>query len=105
LQFDPDANSTKCTLPTGTQIKAKVNSKLFGTNNGTFDTPTVDTTTASLSYVTLGVTYHQTMNFLFFTGPTVNLPRTKVVYLSDVPPTEDDCDSASTPEPSCSIYS
>lgn len=105
LQFDATANSTKCTLPSGTQIRAKVNSKLFGTNNGTFDTPTVDTATASSGYVTLGVTYHQAMNFLFFMGPTVNLARTKVVYLSDIPPSQSDCSSASTPEPSCSIYS
>ena len=27
-----------CTLPTGTAIKAQVNSKLFGTSNGTFTT-------------------------------------------------------------------
>lgn len=105
LQFDPNANSTKCTLPSGTQIKAKINSKLFGATNGTFDAPTVDTTTASSGYVTVGVTYHQTMDFLFFMGPTVNLPRTKVVYLSDIPPTKSDCDAATTPEPSCSIYS
>jgi Flp pilus assembly protein TadG len=105
LQFNATANSTKCTLPTGTDIKARVNSKLFGTRNGTFDAPTLDTTTASTGYVTLGVTYHQTMNFLLFTGPTVDLARSKRVYLSDIPPTQSDCDAATTPEPSCSIYS
>jgi Flp pilus assembly protein TadG len=105
LQFDPDANSTKCTLPTATQIKARVNSKLFGTGNGTFDAPTLDTTTASTGYVTLGVTYHQAMNFLLFMGPTVDLTRSKRVYLADIPPTQSDCASAATPEPSCSIYS
>jgi hypothetical protein len=31
-----------CTLPTNDQIVAKVQSKLFGTGNGTFNTPTVD---------------------------------------------------------------
>jgi hypothetical protein len=27
------------------------------------------------------------------------------VYLADIPPTQSDCASAATPEPSCSIYS
>jgi Flp pilus assembly protein TadG len=96
--------SGACTLPTSTQISARVNSKLFGTRNGTFDTPTVDTTAASSGYVTITVAYHQTMNFLFFTGPTVNLSRSKRAYLADTPPTQSNCTSAATPPASCSIY-
>lgn len=76
------ASSGTCTLPTDTQISSKVTSKLFGTRNGTFDTPTVDSTTALSGYKTITVTYHQTMNFLFFTGPRVNLTRSKRVYLA-----------------------
>jgi Flp pilus assembly protein TadG len=75
-------SNTSCSLATDDQIIARVNSKLFGTSNGTFDTPTVDSTTAATGYKTIGVTYHQTMNFLFFTGPTVNLTRSKRVYLA-----------------------
>jgi len=30
----------------------------------------------------LEVTYQRTMNFLFFTGPTINLDRKKRVYTS-----------------------
>lgn len=93
-----------CTLPTSAQLSTKVNSKLFGTRNGTFDTPTVTTSTASSGYVTVSVTYHQTMNFLFFTGPTVNLSRSKRVYLADTPPTQSVCTSAGTPPATCSIY-
>lgn len=76
------ASDGTCTLPSDTQISTKVSSKLFGTRNGTFDTPTVDSSTAASGYKTVTVKYHQTMNFLFFTGPTVNLIRSKRVYLA-----------------------
>jgi Flp pilus assembly protein TadG len=75
-------STTGCTLPTDDQIKTKISSKLFGTASGTFDTPTVDSTTASSGYKTIAVTYRQTMNFLLFTGPTVTLTRSKRVYLA-----------------------
>lgn len=71
-----------CTLPSDTQLSTRVSSKLFGTSNGTFDTPVVDSTNAAIGYKTITVTYHQTMNFLFFTGPTIDLTRSKRVYLA-----------------------
>ena len=71
-----------CTLPTNDQIVAKVQSKLFGTTNGTFNTPTVDSSNAADGYKTITVTYQQTMNFLFFTGPTITLTRSKRAYLA-----------------------
>lgn len=71
-----------CTLPTNDQIVAKVQSKLFGTGNGTFNTPTVDSSNAADGYKTITVTYQQTMNFLLFTGPTVTLTRSKRAYLA-----------------------
>jgi len=74
--------SSGCTLPTDDQIRTRVNDKLFGTTNGTFDTPTVDSTTAANGYKTITVTYHQTMQFAFFTGPTIDLTRSKRVYLA-----------------------
>jgi Flp pilus assembly protein TadG len=95
--------SGTCTLPTATQIRARVNNRLFGTMSGTFDTPVVDTSTASSGYVTVTVTYHQTMNLLFFTGPTVNLTRSKRVYLAEKPPASGSCGGA-TPAATCSVY-
>ena len=74
--------SSGCTIPTDTQIAAKVNSKLFGTRNGTFDAVAVNSTNASSGYKTITVTYHQTMHFAFFTGPTITLTRSKKVYLA-----------------------
>jgi Flp pilus assembly protein TadG len=94
-----------CSMPSATQIAARVNSKLFGTKNGTFDSPTVDTTGASNGYVTVTVTYHQPMNFLFFMGPTVTLTRSKRVYLADNAPSSADCSSGTSTAVSCSIYS
>lgn len=94
-----------CQTPTSTQLKARVNSKLFGTTNGTFDAPTVDTSTASSGYVTITTNYHQVMNFLFFTGPTITVTRSKRVYLASTPPTSSTCTSAGASAPvSCSIY-
>lgn len=71
-----------CTIPTDTQLSTKVNSKLFGTRNGTFDAPTVDSSTVASGYKTITVTYHQTMNFLLFTGPSITLTRSKRVYVA-----------------------
>lgn len=82
LSLSTSGTSTVCTLPTDAQIQARVNSRLFGTFNGTFDTPAVDSSTASSGYKTITVTYHQTMVFAFFTGPTINLVRSKRVYLA-----------------------
>jgi Flp pilus assembly protein TadG len=96
--------SAGCTLPTAGTIKTAINNAVFGKFNGTWDDPSVDTTTASSGYITLTVTYHQTMSFAFFDGPTINLSRSKRVYLADTPPTKTACDAAATPAPACSIY-
>jgi Flp pilus assembly protein TadG len=97
--------NTHCNLPTSTAIKAKVNAKLFGTQSGTFDTPTVDTTTANSGYVTVSVAYHQAMNFLLFAGPTVNITRSKRVYLAETADSSATCSGAASPSATCSIYS
>ncbi|MFL6720190.1 MAG: TadE/TadG family type IV pilus assembly protein [Sphingomonas sp.] len=72
-----------CTLPTDDQICARVRSKLFGTTNGTFDAPTVDSTSLASGYKTISVTYHQVMKFAFFTGPTITVTRSKRAYTAD----------------------
>jgi Flp pilus assembly protein TadG len=74
--------TTMCTLPSDTEIRDTITSKLFGTASGTFDTPTVDSSTSPSGYKTITVTYHQTMNFLLFTGPTITATRSKRVYLA-----------------------
>lgn len=98
-------SNTVCQLHTGTEIKNRVNDKLFGTLNGTFDAPTLDTSTANSGYVTLTVTYHPTLKFAFFTLPSPTVTRSKRIYLADIPGTSADCASGASTAASCTIYS
>ena len=68
-----------CENPTGAQVKTRIESSVFGTSPGTF---TVPTPTSTSGFMTLTVNYSQPMNFLFFAGPTVNVTRTKKVYVA-----------------------
>ena len=65
--------------PSDTEIKTKMNAKLFGTKIGTF---AVANPTGTANYKDLQVTYTVTPNFLFFKLPAVTITRTKRVYLS-----------------------
>ncbi|HEX5259015.1 MAG TPA: TadE family protein [Sphingomicrobium sp.] len=74
----PDTSaSTGCDNPADADITAKENAKLFGPAGGTF---TVSDPTTATGHKTLTITYTRTMNFLFFTGPTITLTRSKQVY-------------------------
>lgn len=65
--------------PTNTQIQTKITSEVFGTQNGTFTaSPPVNGT----GFKTLSVTYTAPTHFLFMTGPTVTLTRSKKVYVA-----------------------
>jgi len=70
-------SSTTDHVPTDTSIKAKMNAKLFGTNDGTF---TVSDPVNGTGYKTLTISYTRQMNFLFMPGPNVTLTRSKKVY-------------------------
>ena len=69
-----------CTAPTNDQIGAVISKKAFGTGNGDFAEPKI---TDGDGYKDLSVTFSMPMNFLFFTGPTINLTQTKRVYLAN----------------------
>ena len=99
-------STTTCAVHSGTEIKAKVAEKLFGVNNGngTWDDPTLDTTTATSGYVTLTVKYHPLMKFAFYTLPSFTVTREKRIYLADVPGTSADCSSGTSTVGSCAIY-
>ena len=102
-----NGTTTTCAVPTGTQVKALVNTKLFGANNGngTWDAPTLDTSTAVSGYVTLTVTYHPLMKFAFYSLPSFTVTRSKRIYLADTPGTSADCTSGTSTKGSCAIYS
>ena len=69
--------STTSHVPTDDAIKAKMNAKLFGSNDGTF---TVSDPVSGTGYKTLTISYTRQMNFLFSPGPNVTLTRSKKVY-------------------------
>ena len=70
-------SSTSNHIPTDTSIKAMETAKLFGPKDGTF---TVSDPVDGTGYKDLSIQYTRTMDFLFFTGPTVTLTRSKRVY-------------------------
>ncbi|HEU4498033.1 MAG TPA: TadE/TadG family type IV pilus assembly protein [Sphingomicrobium sp.] len=69
-----------CENPTTAAVRTRIQDSVFGTDPGTFTVPMP--TTDTNGRMTLTVNYTQPMNFLFFPGPTVNLTRSKVVYLA-----------------------
>jgi Flp pilus assembly protein TadG len=99
-------STTTCAVHSGTEVKAMVATKLFGANNGngTWDTPTLDTSTASSGYVTLTVTYHPLMKFAFYSLPSFTVTRSKRIYLADIPGTSADCSGGTSTVGSCAIY-
>jgi Flp pilus assembly protein TadG len=70
-------STTTSKVPSDTAIKARINAKLFGRNDGTFNVS--DPVTVG-NYKTLTVSYSRPMDFLFFRGPTVTISRSKRVY-------------------------
>ncbi len=73
-----------CGVATEAQIKAKINAKVFGTGVGTFSDPTVTTplSTDCTSCRDMSVTFTMPTSFLLFPGPTINLTRSKRVYVA-----------------------
>lgn len=72
--------STSDHIPTNDAIKAKMNDALFGPTDGTYQVMDPTTPTGVSGYKVLEVKYTRPMNFIFFSGPTVTLDRTKRVY-------------------------
>ncbi len=69
--------STGCSVPTDTQIEARMNAAVFGSGMGDF---AINPTVTASGYKTLSVTYTMPMDFLFFSLPDVTLTETKRVY-------------------------
>jgi Flp pilus assembly protein TadG len=68
--------------PTDTQLQNRITARKFGLGNGTWGTPTI-ATDAAAGTKTITVTYSQPTDFLLFSGPTVTMTKSKVVYISD----------------------
>jgi Flp pilus assembly protein TadG len=71
-------------IPTDASIKARMQARLFGPAGGSFNVqdPVTPPVATCVSCRNLTITYTRTMNFLFFTGPTVTLTRSKLAYTS-----------------------
>jgi hypothetical protein len=67
--------------PTDAQLQSMITSRKFGLGNGTWGTPSISSDTTAQTR-TIMVTYSHPTDFLFFTGPTVSLTKSRVVYLS-----------------------
>jgi Flp pilus assembly protein TadG len=76
-------SATGCAAPTAVQIKAKINSSVYGIGPGTFTVADpAGGTSGTANYYDLSVTYSQPTNLLMFPGPTMALTRNKRVWIS-----------------------
>lgn len=74
--------SMGCTVPSNSQIQARITSTVFGVGSGTFSTPSVTTPSGCTGCRDLSVTYSMPMDFLLISGPTVTITRSKRVYVA-----------------------
>ena len=63
--------------PTNATIKANMQAKLFGKGDGNF---TVADPVNGTGYKDLSISYTKRMNFIFISGPTITLTRSKRAY-------------------------
>ncbi len=66
--------------PTDSQISQRITDRVYGIGPGTF---VVDAPVPGTGFVNLRVTYTQATSLLFLPGPTIQLSRTKKVWIAD----------------------
>lgn len=72
-----------CTSPTAPQVVTKIQDSVYGIGPGTFPPPTVTPNSAGTAkYYDLTVTYSQPTSLLLFPGPTINVSRSKRVWIA-----------------------
>lgn len=76
--------SAGCSVPTGQQVHDKVLAAVYGIGPGTFtaNTPTLQTAGTTGKYYDMTVTYSQPTTLLLFPGPTINVSRSKRVWVA-----------------------
>jgi Flp pilus assembly protein TadG len=76
-------STTGCTTPTAAQVKTKISSSVYGNSPGTFTVADpVSGQSGTSKYYDLKVTYTQPTDMLLFPGPTVNVSRSKRVWVA-----------------------
>lgn len=77
--------ATGCGVPTDAELAERVTATVYGTGNGDLSalsiTPSTSTA-AGNNFRDLSLTYSQPTNFIFFSGPTVTIRRSKRVWLA-----------------------
>lgn len=73
-----------CEVPTGQQVHDKVVASVYGIGPGTFsaNTPALQTSGTTGKYYDLTVAYTQPTSLLIFPGPTINVSRSKRVWVA-----------------------
>jgi Flp pilus assembly pilin Flp len=75
--------NTGCSTPTSTQVKAKIAASVYGIGPGTFGVvDPVSGTSGTGRYYDLKVTYTQPTDLLLLPGPTINVSRSKRVWVA-----------------------
>jgi Flp pilus assembly protein TadG len=76
-----------CSVPTGDQIKTVINNSVYGIGPGTFTvaTPTSGSDGGTGHYYDLSVSYSQPTTLMLFPGPTINVSRSKRVWIAGTP--------------------
>jgi Flp pilus assembly pilin Flp len=81
LCVNPDFDG--CDAPTPAQVRTKVLNSVFGIGPGDFSAPLPTTgTSGTAQYYDVTVDYTQETNLLLFPGPTINVSKSKRVWLA-----------------------
>ena len=76
-------SSSGCSVPTASSIKTQIQSSVYGVGPGTFTvSDPVSGTSGSAAYFDLTVSYTQATSLLLFPGPTINVSRSKRVWVA-----------------------
>lgn len=77
-------SNSGCSVPTGQEVHDKILASVYGIGPGTFNanTPTLQSTGTTGKYYDLQVTYTQPTSLLLFPGPTINVTRSKRVWVA-----------------------
>ena len=75
--------ATGCSVPTTAQVKQKISDSVYGIGPGTFTVSDPATgTDGTAKYYDLTVEYSQPTSLLLFPGPTVDVSRSKRVWIA-----------------------
>ena len=81
LCLNPTASG--CSAPTAANIKTKITDHVYGVGPGTFTVSNpVSGVSGTSKYFDLTVSYSQPTNLLLFPGPTINVSRSKRVWVA-----------------------